>query len=66
MTDEQNIVYTNGILLQAYIECQAMIADNELSKQCGVTIKYDENDFKLLIEKYGVHHNALITNLTGR
>jgi hypothetical protein len=66
MIEEQNIVYTQGILLQARIELEAMLATNQERIHRGETLAYDEDAIRNLIDKYGIHHNALIINLTGR
>ncbi len=65
MTDEQNIVYTQGMLLQARITMEGMIAENQQRVHLGRALAYTEVSFNALIKEYGVHHNALITNLTG-
>jgi ParB-like chromosome segregation protein Spo0J len=61
--DERDLVYVQGILLQARIEMEGMIAENKQREHLGVSMAYVEKDFQALIEKYGVHHNALITGL---
>jgi hypothetical protein len=66
MTDEQNIVYTLGILLQAYIECQGMIAENGLRKARLEVPAYTEKSFIELRDKHAIHHNGLLTMLLGR
>jgi hypothetical protein len=63
MTEEQNIIYTKGMLLQAEIKMQGMIAENKIREQSGRSLAYGEDSFNALIEEYGVHHNALIINL---
>ena len=63
MTDEQNLVYMKGILLQAEIEMNAMIAENKQREALGLSMAYGETAFMGLIEKYGVHHNALTESL---
>ena len=65
MNEEQNIVYTQGILLQARIELEGMIAENQIRRSLGQSLAYGEEKFLALIEKYGVHHNGLLNNLTG-
>ena len=65
MNEEQNIVYTQGILLQARIEMEGMIAENQYRAHIGESPAYGEEAFVALIEKYGVHHNSLIINLVG-
>ena len=65
MTEEQNIVYTRGILLQAEIELHGMLAENKIREIQGFSPAYGEAQFKNLIDRLGVHHNSLITNLCG-
>ena len=65
MTDEQNIVYTQGIILQARIVMEGMIAENQNRAHLNQSPAYSEKPFTDLIEKYGIHHNMLITNLVG-
>lgn len=64
MTEEQRIVFTQGIMLQARIEMEGMIAENQYRIHSGQSLAYGEEAFTALIEKYGIHHNALIENLT--
>lgn len=61
--DERDLVYVQGILLQARIEMEGMIAENKQREHLGLSMAYVEKDFQALIEKHGVHHNALITGL---
>jgi len=65
MTEEQRTVYTLGLLLQAEILMQGMIAENKQRKLQGEAMAYVHADFHNLIDEYGVCHNALIVNLTG-
>ena len=65
MNDEQNIVYTQGLLLQARIEMEAMMSENQVRAYRHPRPAYGEESFIVLIEKYCVHHNGLITNLVG-
>ena len=65
MTEEQNLVYTRGLLLQAEIELQGMIAANEQRKLAGESPAYGEQAFLDIIDRHQVHHNGLVTNLTG-
>ena len=63
MNGEQRIVYVRGIILQAEIEMQAMIAENKKRELAGESLAYTEKDFIGLIKKHGMYHNALITEL---
>ncbi len=66
MNDEQRLIYVRGILLQAEIEMQAMIAENKIREAEGKSLAYDEEAFMDLIKRYGVHHNALVDALCGK
>ena len=65
MNEEQNIVYTQGIILQARIELEAMLAANTERIGRGQSLAYNEESIRGLIERHGIHHNALISTLTG-
>ena len=54
----QNLLYFKMNLLQAEIEMQGMIAENKVQELKGEMIFYNEKSFKVLIEKYSIHHNA--------
>ena len=63
MNEDQKIIYARGLLLQAEITMQAMIAANKQSEIRGESPAYGETAFTNLIDEFGVHHNALIGNL---
>ncbi len=63
MDREQRLAYVRGRLLQAEIEMQSMIAANKQREIEGKSPAYGEEAFLALIKEYGVHHNALITEL---
>lgn len=65
MNQEQRIVYTLGILLQAKIELEAMIAENQQRAFSGEAPAYNGSSFTDLIDRYGVNHNGIIMNLIG-
>jgi hypothetical protein len=48
----QNQLYFRMQLLQAEIEMQGMIAENQ--REQG---KYGKADFDAIVEKFGIHHN---------
>ena len=45
----------------AMIEAMGMVALNQYRTNRGETIAYDDRAFNALIEKYGIHHNAVCT-----
>lgn len=58
-----NIVYIQGLLLQARIELESMLVANEERRLASQSPAYTETHIRALINTYGIHHNALITNL---
>jgi hypothetical protein len=63
VNDLRNITYFQMQLLQAQIEMQAMIAENQHRISIGESIAYGEEAFNSLIEKHGVHHNSFVTQM---
>jgi len=60
------IIYTEGIILEARIELEAMLATNKEREHRGETLAYGEDAIRSLIDKFSIHHNGLLTNLYGR
>lgn len=58
MDNEHELVYFKMQLLQAEIEMNAMIAENQHRIICDNQISYGEKEFIALIEKHGIYHNA--------
>lgn len=61
MTPEQQAAYINAQAVAASAELEAMKAANWMRLMQGHTIAYGEEDFLALIDKYGLHHNAVLT-----
>lgn len=61
MTPEQAAAFINAQSVAAMAEVQAMIAANteRLAQDCSLV--YDEAAFLAVIDKYGLHHNAVLT-----
>jgi len=59
----KNIEYHRTMMLQAEIRMQTMIAENKQREVLGHSMAYVEKDFIALIDEFGVHHNAVLTNL---
>jgi len=58
--DEQHqmeLTYFRMNMLQAEIEMNAMISENQICFMKQLDPKYGYNDFMALIEKHGIHHN---------
>ena len=60
MTDEQNVAYVNAQVACALIEMEGMKADNIKRTQMNLPPLFRGKDFNALIEKYRIHHNAVI------
>ena len=60
MTEEQSAAYVNAQTIAARAEVEGMVAENQQRAACGNAMAFDGADFETVIEKYGLHHNALI------
>ena len=59
MTPEQKAAYVNAMSASALIEAMGMQAENQQRAAVGHSMAYTEDDFMKVIEKYGIHHNAI-------
>lgn len=66
MTDEQSAAYVNGQVACANIEALGMQAENKQCEIKGNPIPYTYQHFNALIEKYAIHHNAVIEQFYPR
>ncbi len=66
MSDEMNLVYLQGIQLQARIELEGMVAENQQRIHLGQSPAYVEKDFQELRDRHGIYHNALVAAIYGR
>ncbi len=66
MTPEQDAAYIISQSACAMIEAMGMQAQNQLATAEGASLPYGEHEFKALIEKHGIHHNAVMTAMQGR
>ena len=64
MTAEQQAAYVNAQTACALIEMHAMEAQNRQDASVGRNPTYVQSDFLGLIEKYGLHHNAVVGTFT--
>lgn len=60
MTPEQQAAYVFAQSAAAIAEIEAMKAANEARAASGDSPAYGEDAFRDLIDKYGLHHNAVI------
>ena len=63
MDKEQRLAYINSMTVCAQIECAGMVAENKQREAVGSSMAYVEEDFLKLPDKYGIHHNAVISYL---
>jgi len=56
-----NDAYIISQSICALIEAMGMHAENQHRLANDNSISYDEEAFNKLIEKYGIHHNAVVT-----
>lgn len=61
ITDEQKAAYVQAQAVAALIEAMGMAAENMQRSHQGASIAYDEKAFLEIIEKYGLHHNGLMS-----
>jgi hypothetical protein len=61
VTPEQKAAFVIAMAAQAMIEAIGMAADNQRAAAMKDPQPYLGYDFTVLIEKHGIHHNALIT-----
>ena len=61
MTPEQDAAYVISLSVCAMIEAMGMQSQNQLAAAEGASQPYTEFEFKALIEKYGIHRNAVVT-----
>lgn len=65
MTDEQRAAFVFSQSACALIEAMGMVAENKHREQCGHSVAYGDEAFAALIDKYGIHHNAVLTTFEG-
>lgn len=65
MTPEQKAAYAISMAAVAMIEAIAMQAANQRAVLLNTGPPHMDFDFTALIDKHGIHHNALITLFQG-
>ena len=65
MTPEQQVAYIQAQTACAIIEAAGMTAENKQREACGHSMAYVEDDFDAVIQKYGIHHNAVLSLFEG-
>lgn len=60
MTDEQKAAYVHAQSVAALAEIESMKALNTERESHGYALAYDEGAFFEVIDRYGLHHNALM------
>ncbi len=62
----RNEIYTYGLIVRGLIEAMGMVAENENDKFMATCPTFTHKDFIEVADKYGIHHNALITNMEDK
>lgn len=61
MTPEQAAAYVTAMAACANADMIGMKMTNKADKEAGRPATYSANDFMALSEKYGIHHNAVMS-----
>lgn len=64
MNDAQKAAYVIAMAACAQVETAAMLAHNQ-TVPANHHSRYEYTEFMTLIEKYGIHHNAVLTLFNG-
>ena len=65
MTEDQKVAYVQAQTVCAMAEIMGMQAENMQRAVLGDSMAYDADAFFSVIEKYGIHNNAVITLFNG-
>lgn len=60
MTDEQKAAFIFSQSICALAEIEGMKAENKYRERRGEATAYNEKSFFDVIDKYGIHHNAVV------
>ena len=63
--DIQKAAYVFAQAVAAQAEIEGMKAENTHRESLGYTIAYDGHAFFSVIERYGLHHNAIMSVYNG-
>jgi hypothetical protein len=63
--DIQKAAYVFAQAVAAQAEIEGMKAENTQREAQGYSIAYDAHAFLSVIERYGLHHNAIISLYNG-
>ena len=61
--EARNVAYIIATAVGALIEAMGMIAENQQREITGSSPAFVHEDFIKLIDRSGVHHNAILTNM---
>lgn len=65
MTDEQKAAYVIAQAMCAGAEVAGMQAENHWRLSRGEALAYREDAFAAIADKYGIHHNAVLSLFHG-
>jgi DNA topoisomerase VI subunit A len=61
MNEAERVAYIQGMIACATIRALGMQAENMQREKLDQSMAYVEKDFTALIEEYGIHHNAILS-----
>ena len=61
MTPEQSAAYVNAQAAAALATIEAMKVENKVRSINNMGPRYTAGDFMHVIDRYGLHHNAILT-----
>lgn len=62
MTPEQQAAYIFAQSVAALAEIEGMKAENMIRESLGHSMAYDHVAFMEVIDRYGLHHNSVLTS----
>ena len=65
MTDEQKAAYVMAMAACAMAEVAGMQAENAHRANGGLGVLYGEDAFGAVLDKYGIHHNTVLSLFHG-
>lgn len=63
MNMNQSAAYAFSMAVCALAEIEGMKAENMQREALGQSMAYGEESFTSVIDKYGIHHNGVITTI---
>lgn len=65
MTKEQKAAYIVAMAACVNAEIAAMQIENQINSDHGFPCRHDADDFRAVMDRYGIHRNAVLTLFRG-